>query len=64
MKCPYQLKIIHKQEHTKSYYIEPAEDITQFGECLKGECPFYYMENTTEHCSKAESEVKNDNKIR
>lgn len=58
MKCPYQLKVTHKQEQMKSYYVEPAVDITQFGECVKSECPFYYTKNTTEHCSRAESEVK------
>lgn len=63
MKCPYQTRITHKPERTRASGVEFAEDITQFGECLKNECPFYYTKkynerNTTEHCHKAESEVE------
>lgn len=63
MKCPYQTIITHKPERTMGYGVEFAKDITEFGECVKRECPFYYTKeynerNTTEHCHKAEREVK------
>lgn len=41
-----------------------AEDITEFGDCVKTECPFYYTieyapaRMITERCRKAESEDK------
>lgn len=54
MKCPYQTKVIHKPEYTEGYVKNFAEDITEFGECLKSECPFYYASTTAEHCRKAE----------
>ena len=62
MKCPYQILVTHKPEHTVGYVIYPAEDITQFGECLNKECPFYYeteykpARKVTPHCKRAESE--------
>lgn len=42
MKCPYQTKVIHKPEYTEEYIKNFAEDITEFCECVKRECPFYY----------------------
>ena len=60
MKCPYQTRVVHKPEYN-GYY---AEDITEFGDCVKTECPFYYTteyrpaRKITEHCRKAESEDK------
>ena len=64
MKCPYQIKVIHKTEYTEGYVKHFDEDITEFCECVKRECPFYYTteykpaRKITEHCRKAESEVK------
>ena len=64
MKCPYQTKVIHKPEYTEGYIKSFAEDITEFCECVKSECPFYYTTEYTltryvkEHCRKAESEDK------
>ena len=49
MKCPYLIKIIHKFN----------KNITEFGECLKSECPCYYTtlehEENVEHCRRIES---------
>lgn len=56
MKCPYQTKVIHKPEYTDEYVKRFAEDITEFCECVKSECPFYYTSLAREHCRKAESE--------
>lgn len=62
MKCPYQTKVIHRSEYTDGYIRHFAEDITQFCDCVKDECPFYYEYNGTgahikvEHCKRAESE--------
>lgn len=59
MKCPYQTKVIHKPEDTDGYIKSFAEDITEFCECVKTECPFYYTtwaHEKVEHCYKAESE--------
>lgn len=66
MKCPYQTKVIHKPEfiNIESGKKDFAEDITEFGNCVKTECPFYYTteykpaRQITEHCRKAESEDK------
>lgn len=64
MKCPYQTRVIHKPEYTEGYVKNFAEDITEFGDCVKTECPFYYtteyapVRMITEHCRKAESEDK------
>lgn len=64
MKCPYQTKVIHKPEYTAGYIKHFAEDITNFCECVKSECPFYYTtenkpeKHVKEHCRKAESEDK------
>jgi hypothetical protein len=68
MKCPYQTIMTHKLKGARGYGVEFVEDITEFGECLKSECPFYYTKTAkrynetyiTEHCHKAESEI-NDN---
>ena len=57
MKCPYQIKTIHKPEYKEGYIRHFAEDITEFCECLKSECPFYYtVHREHEHCRRAESE--------
>lgn len=63
MKCPYQTITTHKPECTDGYVNQFAQDIVEFGNCLKGECPFYYTSmdwqlNIWEHCHKAESESK------
>lgn len=64
MKCPYQTKVIHKPEDTEGYIKSFAEDITEFCECVKRECPFYYTTEykpaslVKEHCRRAESEDK------
>lgn len=69
MKCPYQTKVIHKSEYIEGYAKNFAEDITEFGECVKIECPFYYTScvyytlwqyQIVEHCLKAEREIKNE----
>jgi len=62
MRCPYQTKVIHK--YTGAYVKNLAEDITEFCECIKSECPFYYTTEykpariITEYCRKAEKEVE------
>lgn len=64
MKCPYQSRLIHKPEYTEGYIKNFAEEITEFCECIKSECPFYYTteytpaRHITEHCHRAESEYK------
>lgn len=64
MKCPYQTRVIHKPEYTEGYVKNFAEDITEFCECVKSKCPFYYTavympaRQITEHCRRAESEYK------
>ncbi len=61
MKCPYRIRMIHKPEYRCGYGKHFAEDITEFNECLKSECPFYYTSwahETVEHCRRAESEGK------
>lgn len=63
MKCPYQKKVIHKPVITDDG-IKCSEDITEFCECLRLECPFYYTNEyksvriITEHCRRVDSEVK------
>lgn len=63
MKCPYQKKVIHKPVITENG-IKASEDIAEFCECLKAECPFYYAteykpaRHIIEHCRRVESEVK------
>lgn len=52
MKCPYQVKTIHKREYPNN-----DEDITEFCECIKTECPFYFVIRK-EHCRRAEKEKK------
>ena len=61
MKCPYQIKVIHKPEDIEWCGKKFAEDITKFCECVKSECPFYYTtweHEKVEHCRRAESEDK------
>lgn len=60
MKCPYQIKVIHKPEDIDGYVKNFAEDITEFCECAKSECPFYVSMNhhKLERCRRAENEVK------
>ena len=58
MKCPYQTKVIHKPEYTESYVKNFAQDITEFCECVKSECPLYYTSWEVERCRRAESEGK------
>lgn len=64
MKCPYQTRVVHRPEHTEGYVRYCAEDITEFGDCVKTECPFYHTteykpaRKITEHCRRAESEDK------
>lgn len=59
MKCPYQTMVIHIPEYPDGY----AQDVTQFCECIKSECPFYYTtkayKKTIERCRRAESEINN-----
>ena len=60
MKCPYQTITIHKPKYLENYVTHYAQDIIQFGECNKAECPFYYISGSekAEHCQRAESEGK------
>ena len=61
MKCPYRTRVIHKPEYTEGYIKHFAEDITEFCECLKSECPFYctyWAHEIVEHCRRAEMEGK------
>ena len=64
MKCPYQTKVIHKPEDTDGYIKNFAEDITEFCECMRLECPFYYTTEykparlVAEHCRRVENEGK------
>jgi len=61
MKCPYQTRVIHKPEYTEGYVKNFAKDITEFGDCVKTECPFYYTtwaHDVIEHCRKAEKETE------
>lgn len=60
MKCPYQTRVIHKTGD----WLQNAEDITMFADCLKHECPFYHVteykpaRQITEHCRRAEKETE------
>ena len=62
MKCPYQTRVIHKPAEFEVTDVckNFAEDITIFGDCIKTECPFYYVAwndiARIEKCRKAESE--------
>ena len=59
MKCPYQTIVIHKPEYTEGYVKHFAKDITEFGDCVKAECPFYYTTGANiiiEKCRKADTE--------
>ena len=53
-------RVIHKPEYTEGDMRNYAEDITEFGDCIESECPFYYKteykptRHVTEHCRKAE----------
>ena len=60
MKCPYQIKTIHMPEHDDGYITCYAEDITMFLECVKDECPFYYISGSgkVERCGRAVNEEK------
>jgi len=58
MKCPYRTKVIHKPGYSEGYVEKFAEDITEFCDCIKSECPFYYTlwaHKTVECCRRAES---------
>lgn len=65
MKCPYQKKVTYRPPHIDNdgfFMLEYAEDITEFGECLRSECPFYQRieykqaKRIIETCRRAESE--------
>ena len=62
MKCPYQTRVIHKPEYTEGFVDSFAEDVTEFGDCVKTECPFYHTteyrstRQVKEHCRRAERE--------
>lgn len=57
MKCPYLTTVIHVPEDTEGYMKIYAKDITEFCECVKDECPFYYISRLRiEHCKRAERE--------
>ena len=65
MKCPYQTEVIHKPEYTENYIMQYATDVTQFGDCVGEECPYYrykinFYASRTERCLKAESEVRDE----
>lgn len=46
MKCPYMKKVVHKCYDFSINSIIHSEDIPEFCDCIKTECPFYY---TTEY---------------
>lgn len=59
MKCPYRTKVIHKPEDTEGYVKNFAEDVTEFCDCIKSECPFYFTtlaHEMIERCGRAEKE--------
>ena len=59
MKCPYQTQTIHIPEYTDGDVKKFAKDITEFCECVKSECPFYYTSwehKTVDHCRRTEKE--------
>lgn len=62
MKCPYQKKIIHKPAITKDG-VKCSEDIAEFCDCMRLDCPFYYTKEytatrrVTEHCRRVDREV-------
>lgn len=61
MKCPYQTRVIHKPEYTENYKKHYAMDITEFGDCIEEECPYYryrinFDASRSERCLRAESE--------
>lgn len=61
MKCPYQTITIHKPEYVSEDGKHFAEDAVVFGDCIKKDCPYYYMKwanGPEEHCHRAESEDK------
>ena len=58
MRCPYQTKIIHVPERDNGYITYYAKDITTFLECVKDECPFYYISGKTERCGRSVSEER------
>ena len=63
MKCPYQTREIHKPEYINDQERHYKEDITEFGDCVKTECPFYYTIEIEykvfkEHCGRAERELR------
>lgn len=62
MRCPYQLRVIHQPGYDKGYERQFAEDITEFGECIKNECPFYYMEKGAEKCYRVKAETESNKK--
>ena len=69
MICPYLKKIIHVPAHLTG--VESRGYIVKFSECVKEECPFYYVteehkpsyNKIKEHCQRAESEVVKHGKI-
>ena len=60
MKCPYQTITKHIPEHEIVFEKVYAQDITEFGECWKNDCPFYYTTEYNpariiyEHCRRTE----------
>jgi hypothetical protein len=64
MKCPYRKKVIHKDKRHEMYTIKYAQDIEEFCECDKEECPFYRSEKdgySGENCSRADAECRRYN---
>ncbi len=59
MKCPYLKKVIHKSEVYDMESVRTTHYV-EFCDCIKSECPFYWVRRTVERCRKAESEVVNN----
>ena len=64
MKCPYRTKktATYNTEYDDNgnvAYNNLEEEITDFGECLMSDCPFYKVEDDSESCMKSEIEKKN-----
>ena len=49
MKCPYQTKVIHKPEYIDECVKNFAEDITEFGECIKVNVRFIIHRGRIKH---------------
>ena len=54
MKCPYRKSVIHKPPYIAGNTQYCAEDIENFEECYRDECPYYIAVGV---CGKAQNEM-------